>query len=116
LRSEFSAITRKVDRDWPEASALLSLLHQNTSLDKIFARVTIPVLLTYDSRAVQSHSSLSHEYSAALRAEVDAHRTSFSERVPKLPVAVRLLLLPLSEKARLVALMDEALKRCQAAF
>lgn len=116
LRSEFSAITRKVDKQWPEAADLLALLHQNTSLDKIFARVTIPVLLTYDSTVVQSHSAVTAEYIAALKAEVDTHRTSFSERIPELPVAVRLLLLPLANKARLVALMDEALKKCQAAF
>ncbi len=116
LRSEFSAITRKVDKRWPDAAALVDLLHQNTSLDKIFARVTIPVLLTYDSAAVQSHSTVSEAYLVALKKEVARHHSAFSARVPKLPVAVRLLLLPLEEKATLVALMDEALKRCQKAF
>ena len=116
LRSEFTAITRKVDQSWPEAAALVALLNSNRSLDEIFTRVCIPVLLTYDSETVSTHRSCTSDYIAAFEAEVRAKHSHFAANVPSLPVVVKLLLLPLEKKARLVQLMDEALKRCQAAL
>jgi hypothetical protein len=47
LRSELCAITNKLDDSWGDVTQLQELLHPNNSLDKIFKRVCIPVLLTY---------------------------------------------------------------------
>ncbi len=116
LRSEFTAITREVDKSWPEARYLIALLNANASLDQIFSRVCIPVLLTYDSSTVVTHSSCTVDYQAAFEAEVRANQVFFAERVPRVLVVVRLLLLPIENKDRLVKLMDEALKKCQAAL
>lgn len=54
LRTEFIAIGNKVDPQWKHSSLLRSLIHQNTSLDVVFARSRIPVLLTFDSE-VSAH-------------------------------------------------------------
>jgi Cap4 SAVED domain len=49
LRDEFLLIKGKIDPSWPHAQALEKLLEENTSLDEVFQRACIAVLLTYDS-------------------------------------------------------------------
>lgn len=113
LRSEFTAITNKLDDSWGEAAKLRDLLHQNTSLDKIFEKVCIPVLLTYDSRAIGSHTSICEEYQRAFEEEVFKYHDLFASKQLPTNVVVRLFLLPLKEKAVLAKQMDEELKRWQ---
>lgn len=62
LRDEFVLIAGKIDDNWPHAQALKKLISPNTSLDQIFARVCIPVLLTYDSPCIASHKECSEAY------------------------------------------------------
>lgn len=116
LRSEFIAITNKLDRSWGKAAEVSRLLHENTSLDKIFKSVCIPVLLTYDSPTVAAHHDLTAKYIEEFKQEVLLHRDSFASKSLPTNVTVRLFLLPLRQKAELVRLMDEALKACQAAL
>lgn len=113
LRSEFVAITNKLDDKWPLAEDLRQMLPRTRSLDEIFSEICIPVLLTYDSPTVQSHSRLSDEYEAAFRKEVCEHWEHFREALPDLPLRVHLFLLPLEEKARLVEEMHKALNYAQ---
>lgn len=117
LRSEFLAITAKLDPRHPHASALKRLLDPNTSLDQVFARLCNPMLITYDSDCVSSHTVVDDLYSAAFEEEA---RESFEALIAKLashtvPERVRLhaLLVPLKCKATLVQIMDEELKRWQ---
>lgn len=116
LRSEFTAITNKLDDSWGEASKLRQLLNQNTSLDVIFKEVCIPVLLTYESKVVQRHTSVCDEYAAEFEKEILHYQNLFAEKELPKNVIVRLFLLPLESKKKLVGQMDEALKKCQAAF
>lgn len=116
LRSEFIAIANKLDDKWGEAAKLHDLLNENTSLDKIFSSICIPVLLTYDSDAVKSNTSICDDYRAAFEAEVLHYRSFFAGKSLPKNVIVRLFLMPLQEKKTLVKQMDEALKACQAAF
>jgi len=116
LRSEFGAITRKLDDSWPHAAELRQLLHANTSLDSVFARVCIPVLLTYDSPIVGGSTTANADYVERFTAEVLAHHSTFATKLGQPPLSVRLFLFPLKEKRRLVELLDEALKRCQLAL
>ena len=116
LRSEFTAITNKLDNSWGEAAKLRELLHQNTSLDKIFEKVCIPVLLTYDSHAIGAHTSVCEEYQRAFEKEVFNYHDLFASKQLPTNVLVRLFLLPLKEKAALAKQMDEELKRWQSAF
>lgn len=116
FRSEFSAITNKIDDDWSDASKLRELINQNTSLDRIFKAVCIPVLLTYDSDAIKNYDIVCDDYTKAFEEEVLRYHSLFASK--KLPgnVIIRLFLMPLKEKKALVQQMDGVLKACQAAF
>ena len=46
LRSEFAAIWRKLDQDHPHRTALEPLLAGNVTMDEVFKRLCIPVLLS----------------------------------------------------------------------
>lgn len=113
LRREFAAITNKIDDDLPYVDRLRRLLDPNTSLDQVFDALCIPVLLTYRSPVVSSHSRRTAEYEAAFADEVRKHRSDFAAK--DLPTAKRihLFLLPMASKARLTESFDERLKRCQ---
>ena len=77
LRSEFLLIKGKIDDAWPHAEPLKQLLSPNTSLDVVFKRACIPVLLTYDSECVSKHSACSNQYAAEFAAELTHHHSAF---------------------------------------
>lgn len=117
LRSEFLAITAKLDPEHPHTEALRRLLDPNTSLDQVFTRLCIPMLITYDSECVTGHTAVDCAYETAFEEEA---REGFEALIAKLanhtvPEHVRLhaLLVPLKCKATLVQIMDEELKRWQ---
>jgi hypothetical protein len=117
LRSEFMLITGKIDNAWPHAEPLKKLLSPNTSLDEVFQRACIPVLLTYDSDCLSEHNTCSAKYVAAFKAEVQQHYEAFADRLKgkRLPAEVRfhLFLLPLHTKELLIQHLDEKLKTWQ---
>lgn len=111
LRSEFGLILRKVDKAWPHEQALRDLIHRHIPMEKIFARVCIPVALVYDSRTVQKERTL-QDYVAAFTKEVRRLHGTFAKA--KLPnVAVHLILLPVASKERLERLFYERIMPLQ---
>lgn len=114
LRSEFVAITNKLDPNWPHAERLKALLHHRVSLDKVFEAVCVPVLLTYDGPVISRHVRHSGEYIAEVTDELVGIHRQF--RANKLPAGVRihLVLIPLKTKTRLTEILDEKLKAWQA--
>lgn len=121
LKSEFILIRNKIDPEWPEAEELRGLLHENTSLDKVFRQACIPVLLTYDSEVVKG-GAIDKEYERNIRGEiVDAYSSlrnklddQYSERFfTALPITVHVILIPLHEKKELIAALDKRLKALQ---
>ena len=68
LRDEFLLIKGKIDPTWPHARDLEALLSENKSLDEVFSRACIAVLLTYDSDCLSSHSKCDAAYEAAFEA------------------------------------------------
>lgn len=113
LRDEFLLIAGKIDENWPHAKALKKLISPNTSLDQIFTRVCIPVLLTYDSDCVAAHKECSDVYCADFEREILGHYKTFcGKELPK-NVVIHLFLLPLSQKAALVAALDRRLRGLQ---
>jgi hypothetical protein len=83
LRREFATI----HAHWPHADRLKKLLDPNTSLDSVFDAVSIPVLLTYDSSAINNHEKITEEYIREFSAEVEHYRETFaSKELPKLRV------------------------------
>ena len=81
------------------------------SLDQVFERVTIPVLLAYESPAVQGYSRDCAEFRAAFEAEMRDGWARFSRQCSSrpLPVGVRLFFAPLESKQALVSELDRRL-------
>ena len=118
LRTEFLLLTGKLDDEWPQAKNLKKLLSPNISLDEVFKRACIPVLLTYDSDCVSGHRACTDEYTAQFKNELLSNYERFvssvsSKTLPK-EIRIHLFLLPLEAKQALVAALDRKLKAWQA--
>lgn len=110
LRDEFVPVVNMLDPNWPHTPRIERLLDENTSLDEVFDTLTIPVLCTYDSRAVSANDRICREYIEQLTIEAEDAWDNFTSKCdPSWEVQLRLILLPLKSKARLVELMQERL-------
>ena len=113
LRDEFLLIRGKIDSQWPYVKQLSELLSDNKSLDEVFARACIPVLLTYDSDCLAQHTNCDGAYEAAFEKEMREHYATFiSKKLPE-DVEIHLFLLPLNTKETLLKCLDERLKLWQ---
>lgn len=113
LRDEFALIINKIDPKWPHAEALRRLLQPEISLDDVFQRVCIPVLLTYDSPCVSKHSVCDITYAKDFEREVTKHYNTFIKHDLPKETRIHLFLLPLKEKKDFVKILDEKLKLWQ---
>jgi hypothetical protein len=122
LKSEFILIKNKIDPKWPEAERLKSLLHENTSLDEVFKRVCIPILLTYDSDIVSRSNSSNDEYKENIKSELINAYTSLREKLKSgyknkfsqdFTLTAHVILIPLKEKKKLIEALDTRLKALQ---
>ena len=113
LKSEFSLITPKIDGAWPYARQVQQLIDGNLSLDRVFERITVPVLVAYDSKAVANHTRDTAEFRAAFESETRGYWGQFERQYSRqpLPVRVRLFLAPLGSKQALVGELDRRLGR-----
>lgn len=110
LRNEFAIVADKIDASHPHAGELGQLMHPNTSLDEVFDRIVVPVLLTYDSAAAGEHDRVCPEYLAAVEAEARRAWLRFRNGLDAgLPVTVRLFLVPLADKTALLDALDAEL-------
>lgn len=122
LRSEFILIKNKIDPSWPEAENLKKLLHENTSLDQVFSKACIPILLTYDSDIVGISGECNDDYRKNIRNELVNAYARLREKLgseyksrftQEFPLAAHVILVPLKEKKKLIAALDERLKALQ---
>lgn len=109
LRSEFMVVQNMLDPTWPHAQELEALLDPNTSLDEVFTRLCIPVLLTYDSPCIAAHKVCDAAYIEAFEAEIEANRLLFSGADLPDDVSIHLFLLPLWQKKMLAEALDTQL-------
>jgi hypothetical protein len=115
LRREFVAITSKLDERWPDAGLVEEMLDDNKTLDKIVDSLVIPVLLTYESTAVNAHDVLTESYIDELTVECEAALKRFGSKIKhKRRVRIELILLPIKNKKELVDYMHEKLVHWQA--
>jgi hypothetical protein len=110
LRTEFLAISNKIDDSWPHAEALRDLIHRSRPIEEIFERIRVPVLLTYDSETVGAARKSDSTYTAAFETEVRELQRRFARRRLPTEVVIHLLLVPLADKRRLVQALDERLR------
>lgn len=113
LRAEFMMLRGKIDPNHPHAQALQELMDHRKSLDEVFKRVVIPVLLTYDSDCVAGHNECGEAYKAAFADEIGKHHAGFAAAGLPMEVRIHLFLVPLKSKTALVAQLDEKLKTWQ---
>ncbi len=114
LKSEFAIVASKIDDDHPHAQELRRLMHRNTSLDEVFKRIVIPILITYDSPSTLLHRRVCSQYSAELEAEVRRIWLKLKNKLGSaLPVEVRLFLVPLADKSALLRALTEELQKWQ---
>lgn len=111
LRSEFTAICNKVDGNHPSAQKVFEMLNKYNSLDNIFKKLVIPVLITYESNVVRSYTSISKEFESSLKEEVKKQYTYFVNKVGKIEIVIHLIMVPLHQKSVLVKAFDEELRR-----
>ncbi len=113
LRTEFALIQNKVDSEWVHAAAVNELLSPNTSLDSVFSRLRIPVLLTYESKCVGGYSVCNAEYEQAFVSEMEANYATFVGADWPKEIHVHLFLLPLDRKKALIDALHERLRAWQ---
>lgn len=110
VRNEFITISNKIDTNWEHSEKLKSLLDPNTSLDDVFEKTCIPVLLTYDSSIISKHEKSTQDYVNEIEIELLKFHKSFCDKLGDFPLTVHLFLLPLSTKKELINKLEEKLK------
>ncbi|MBN2286570.1 MAG: DUF1837 domain-containing protein [Tissierellales bacterium] len=111
LRDEFILIENKLDDFDEYTKTIKSLISKKNSIDNIFKRICIPVLLTYESKTIQSYDSISEEYVQKFVTEIKNNHSSFFKKTTKLPdIQVHLFLHPLKNKEELVTTLDTKLR------
>jgi len=113
LRNEFAFISNKIDKSWNHSEELLKLLDPNTSLDEVFDRTCIPVLLTYDSSIIKDFSNLKEEYRRNIEDEIRKYNDAFIKSNPPADLRIHLILLPLKSKDELVENLQKRLQAWQ---
>jgi hypothetical protein len=113
LRGEFALIANKIDTKWTHSEHLKKLISPNTSLDVVFSRVCIPVLLTYNSDTVSKHTSMSAEYKRAIEDEFVGFYNKFVKKALPASLRIHLFLVPLGDKKLLVDELHKKLRAMQ---
>lgn len=113
LRNEFILIGNNLDPAWPHADILKRLIAPQASLDGIFCKVHVPVMVTYESPAIGKHRETSDAFQADLLIELKQHWATFSETTLPDQVLIHFILVPLGSKKSLQKALDERLKALQ---
>ena len=81
----------------------------------MFDAACIPVLVTYESGAVQGHTKSDDKYRDEVLAEVNKLKCVFDEKTKpgELPIKLHLFVMPIHTKELLVEVLDEKLKELQ---
>jgi len=111
LRDEFVLISHKLDACDDHTAQVKTLISRRQSMDTIFKRICIPVLLTYESDTVRTYTEVCDQYILSFGKEIAQHYSSFCDKVQDtLGVRFHLFLLPIHDKEGLVILLDNKLK------
>lgn len=115
FKREMTIVRGVVDDAWPHAAAFRALT-EGRSLDDVFPILRIPVLLTYNSPAIDAHTQVTQEYEDELRAEIEEVFDSFKAR-STLPaeIFVHLILVPLKNKEQFATALHKRLREYQGA-
>lgn len=108
LLTEFIAITNKLDKESPFYDKLSKLISPDTSLDDIFERICVPVLITFNSKVIDKYTKYTTTYKEEMKAEMEKHFKQFESQFKKLgiDIEVHLFLLPLKTKETFVQILN----------
>jgi hypothetical protein len=110
LRKECMLITNRLDPAWPYSDRVRELISERRTLDRIFRSIRVPVVLTYDSDCVAAHNSEDEPYPTEFVKELRDIYERFSGRDLPAHVILDLILVPLLDKAALLAELDRKLR------
>ena len=115
LRTEFIAITNKLDKESPFYEKLSQLISPDTSLDDIFERICVPVLITFNSKVIDKHTKYTNAYREEMKTEMEKYFNQFESQFEKLgiDIEVHLFLLPLKTKETFVQMLNNRLNLWQ---
>ncbi|MDY0260774.1 MAG: DUF1837 domain-containing protein [Desulfovibrio sp.] len=113
LRNEFILISNKIDDGSPYAAEAKKLISHNTSLDKIFKYICIPVFITYESNLFKNHCSESKEYIDAFKCELTKNKILFSQLSQGIEFKIPVFFFPLKEKKELIDTLHRKIKALQ---
>lgn len=115
LRTEFIAITNKLDKESPFYEKLSQLISPDTSLDEIFERICVPVLITFNSKVIDKHVKYTNAYKEEMKTEMEKYFNQFESQFEKLgiDIEVHLFLLPLKTKETFVQMLNTKLNLWQ---
>jgi len=102
LRTEFSAILNKIDLSDKLGNRVAELINSHNSLDEIFDKIVIPVLLTYDSETLQRHKQDTLHFTREIKQESFSIRHKFFRSAKYIPVKIILFTIPLNTKQALI--------------
>ncbi len=111
LRTEFIAITNKLDKESPFYEKLCQLICSNTSLDEIFERICVPVLITFNSTVIDKHTKFTDTYKEEMKTEMEKYFKQFETLLGKLgiDIEIHLFLLPLKTKETFIQMLNQRL-------
>ena len=110
LRDEFNLILNKIDKSWLHYDTVKKLLSPNTSLDEVFKRACIPVMLTYESDAINSCTACDEKYIELFLQEAMSGHKLFASKALPTDIRIHLFLFPLASKPDLIKALDDKLK------
>lgn len=111
LKKEFIAISNKLDKNDPYYSNLSQLFSPNTSLDEVFEKLCVPVLITFNSNVIDKHDKFTNSYKEEMEAEMKTYSQKFKDLFSKLGISleIHLFLLPLKTKETFVEMLNDKL-------
>jgi len=115
-REEFIAVKHHLNGNSSSiAKKAEELLSSAVSLDKIKAKICIPILVTYDSSVTNSHNSDTMLFRHELDIEIQPYIKSFLSRMSAITeVDVHIFFMPLKSKDELVKRLDTYIDRKRA--
>jgi len=114
LRDEFMLISNDIDADDEIGQKALKLIDRGNSLDDITKKICIPVLLTYESQAVNKHTIVSSDFQSDLQKEVTKHIEAFNGLATDIEIDIHVFIFSVGQKKEIIKKFDQHLKGHQA--
>ena len=104
-----------MDKESPFYDKLSQLISSDTSLDDIFERICVPVLITFNSKIIDKHSKYTDIYKEEMKNEMEKYFKQFEALFENLrmDIEIHLFLLPLKTKETFIQMLNEKLKLWQ---